>query len=100
MRALLMSFMLLLASDALAHDWYPVGCCSGTDCFQVVDESIIQDLGNKTYLVGPVTKPVSGVDVRISQDGQWHICTPGTPIGASLEPDTYIRCLFVPQKGF
>lgn len=85
---------------ANAHDWYPVNCCSGNDCFQVIEEDIIQDLGNGVYKVGPVEKLVSGSNVKVSQDGQWHICTPGWPIGKPLAPETYIRCLFVPPRGF
>jgi hypothetical protein len=85
---------------AAAHDWYPVNCCSGNDCFQVIDEKIIEDLGNGVYRVGPVTQLVQGSDVKVSQDGQWHICTPGWPIGKPLAPETRIRCLFVPPRGF
>jgi hypothetical protein len=30
----------LLTSAASAHDWYPLNCCSGTDCFELPPSAV------------------------------------------------------------
>jgi hypothetical protein len=84
-----------------SHDWYPASCCHGTtvggDCMPAPEGSVSQtatgyhvDLSDPTW--GTVHEDVDGLDVRPSQDGQFHIC---------LKPAGYpsrIRCFFAPLE--
>jgi len=97
--------LLLTATAAAAHDWYPIECCSGMDCAPVEKVEIIslQSAGimGSAPLPGSmlITTKHGSVIVpanfprRESKDNQMHACirpsTGGTP---------RLICLFLPPS--
>lgn len=68
--------LLLLASPAAAHDWYPIECCSTADCRPHPCDDL-EEIGG-----GSVRDITSGSiyrrdQVRPSPNGQCHVCTAG-----------------------
>ena len=104
-RAWILAGLLLTATAAAAHDWYPVECCSGMDCAPVEKVEIIslQSAGimGSAPLPGSmlITTKHGSVIVpanfprRESKDNQMHACirpsTGGTP---------RLICLFLPPS--
>ena len=104
-RAWIFAGLLLTATTAAAHDWYPVECCSGMDCAPVEKVEIIslQSAGimGSAPLPGSmlITTKHGSVIVpanfprRESKDNQMHACirpsTGGTP---------RLICLFLPPS--
>jgi hypothetical protein len=104
-RAWIFAGLLLEATTAAAHDWYPVECCSGMDCAPVEKVEIIslQSAGimGSAPLPGSmlITTKHGSVIVpanfprRESKDNQMHACirpsTGGTP---------RLICLFLPPS--
>ena len=98
------AFVLLLAALAMimaahlitrpvsAHNWYPVGCCSGNDCFPI-KETDLEAIPNG-YRIKSSGLTATGGQVHRSEDGRFHICTIGG------KPDDKPRCLFEPPMGF
>ena len=104
-RAWIFAGLLLAATTAAAHDWYPVECCSGMDCAPVEKVEIIslQSAGIMgsaplpgsmliTTKHGTVIVPAN-FPRRESKDNQMHACirpsTGGTP---------RLICLFLPPS--
>lgn len=78
---------------AAAHDWYPVDCCSGHDCFPIADGAV-EDLGDGRWRVRESGAILPAGKIRVSQDGRRHLCTrTGTLAGEPL-------CGFDPPRGF
>lgn len=104
-RAWILVGLLLAATAASAHDWYPIECCSGMDCAPVEKVEIIslQSAGimGSAPLPGSmrITTKHGNVIVpanfprRESKDNQMHACirpsTGGTP---------RLICLFLPPS--
>ena len=104
-RAWMLAGLLLTATAAAAHDWYPIECCSGMDCAPVEKVEIIslQSAGimGSAPLPGSmlITTKHGSVIVpanfprRESKDNQMHACirpsTGGTP---------RLICLFLPPS--
>jgi len=104
-RAWILAGLLLTATAAAAHDWYPIECCSGMDCAPVEKVEIIslQSAGimGSAPLPGSmlITTKHGSVIVpanfprRESKDNQMHACirpsTGGTP---------RLICLFLPPS--
>src|ERR1700752_4542248 len=95
----------LTAAPAGAHDapptpaqpmgWtYPFSCCSGMDCHQVSDQSVIE--GPRGYVIKLTGELIASGDTRIknSPDGLFHQCT----VAGKLTGRTI--CLFVPPRSF
>ena len=94
MRRIILAALFLIASPAVAHEWYPVACCSGIDC-----EPIPQDYIHETAAGWEIStfcsmfRPtvcakgfVKRGDEQASMDGRYHLCF------NSLK----IICFFVP----
>jgi hypothetical protein len=97
-RALLITISIHLSiSVASAHDWYPMECCSGTDCAEVEHATYdrASDTGNKLPILSVTTKHGTALvpenfPHRESMDGKMHACMrPG-------QGDMRLICLFVP----
>lgn len=84
----------VLAGPAQGHDWYPIDCCSGYDCY-AIDESEVEatDRGWRIIRTGEVIEYGQSrrPSERESQDGEFHRCS----VGGDPEADTL--CLFVPR---
>lgn len=71
---------LLLTSQARAHDWYPIECCSGMDCAPVDGVRFTQpiEVGTLPQMVvttkhGTAIIP-KGFPFRDSKDNRMHVC--------------------------
>ena len=78
---------LLIASPALAHDWYPVSCCSDRDCHALVEangETVTESAQGWTLWDGRV---IGRSKARLSPDRQFHLCeTPGKAVICFFAP--------------
>ena len=85
---------MLIATPALAHDWYPPGCCGGQDCRPVTctDVEIAPD-GSATYK--PEGAHFEKGHVQISQDGQCHVCTRTKRNIYNGQTETFGYCAFI-----
>lgn len=97
-------FLLLLATDAWPHDWYPAVCCNGNaehgDCQPISSRTVKPVTGGWQITLVPgdhwmVTKPhsffISNARVKDSPDGAFHIC---------LYPnEDNVQCFFAPPMG-
>lgn len=84
----------LLPSIATAHDWYPWECCSDNDCRVVAPETVRQTPAGFALQQNGETLPYTDKRVRVSPDGQYHLCTAGGfDTGRTL-------CLFTPSQSF
>ena len=82
-------FFCLISGIAVAHDWYPVDCCSGKDCRPVACEELHEDReGGILYKNFRFVKSM----VKPSQDMKCHVC-----IGGTMEKPIP-RCAFVHQN--
>lgn len=94
MKLLLSALLALLPSIATAHDWYPWECCSDNDCAPI-DASTVRET-RAGYFIEQNGETLSYSDkrVRVSPDGQTHLCT----VGGMTKGKTL--CLFRPPMGF
>ena len=104
-RAWILAGLLLAATAATAHDWYPIECCSGMDCAPVEKVEIlsVQSAGimGSTTLPGTmmITTMHGSVIVpgnfprRESKDNRMHAC-----IRASASGSPRLICLFMPPS--
>ena len=104
-RAWIFAGLLLVATAAVAHDWYPIECCSGMDCAPVEKVEImpLQSAGimGSTTLPGTmmITTKHGSVIVpanfprRESKDNRMHAC-----IRASGSGNLRLICLFLPPS--
>ena len=104
-RAWIFAGLLLVATAAAAHDWYPIECCSGMDCAPVEKVEImpVQSAGimGSTTLPGTmmITTKHGSVIVpanfprRESKDNRMHAC-----IRASGNGNLRLICLFMPPS--
>jgi hypothetical protein len=89
--------MHLWISAASAHDWYPIECCSGTDCAEVEHATYDRVSGsdNKLPILAVTTKHGTALvpenfPHRESKDGKMHACMRPGP------GDMRLICLFMP----
>jgi len=105
-RAWIFAGLLLAATTAAAHDWYPMECCSGMDCAPVEKVEILPlqsagIMGSSSALPGNmlITTKHGSVIVpanfprRESKDNQMHAC-----IRASAGGNARLICLFMPPS--
>ncbi len=102
-----MSAMLVAATPAVAHDWYPIECCHALDC-AVVEKVEMTPAPGFSGLIGQpayaaaigemvVTTKFGTVVVpanfprRLSKDGQMHACMRKTGEG-----NMRLLCIFMP----
>jgi hypothetical protein len=72
---------------ALAHDWYPVSCCSEKDCrplAEAMGESVLESLAGWVLWDGRV---ITRDAAKVSPDGKFHLCE---------NPSKQILCFFAP----
>lgn len=67
---------LLAAWPAVAHDWYPPDCCSGTDC-QPRPCHLLERLVDGGVRDTQTRARYRRDQVRPSEDGRCHVCTGG-----------------------
>lgn len=104
-RAWIFAGLLLAATAAVAHDWYPIECCSGMDCAPVEKVEIVsmQSAGIMgsatlpgTMLIttkhGSVIVPAN-FPRRESKDNRMHAC-----MRASASGNMRLICLFLPPS--
>ncbi|WP_293857164.1 hypothetical protein [uncultured Alsobacter sp.] len=88
---------ILVAGPALAHSWYPLECCSGTDCEML---SVRQMTRDETSWILPNGQKVPFEQARQSQDDEFHWCRhdkrPQTQI---IAPGALRPCFFAPRGG-
>ena len=82
--------LIALAAPVLAHEWYPIECCSGQDCAPVTKMETLGSLWvvttkHGTALVGP------NIARRPSKDARMHACMRPNDDG-KME----LLCIFVP----
>lgn len=102
----LLALLLVAATPAAAHDWYPSECCSGTDCAPVEKVEILS-APMMAFMFGPGAAPPApgtmavttkhGTVVipqnfprRESKDGRMHACM--RPEGNGMK----LLCIFMP----
>ena len=77
----------LCPSVALAHDWYPVSCCSDKDCRPLIEESgetVRESAEGWTLWDG---RTIAGGIAKLSPDRRFHVCE---------SPTKTILCFFAP----
>lgn len=81
----------VIATPAIAHDWYPIECCQGMDCAPV-EHAEVQE--GSTLVVtsrhGTGVVPAS-MPRRESKDNKMHVCMRPTGNGQMR-----IICVFLP----
>lgn len=103
----LMAALLVAATPAAAHDWYPIECCHGMDCAPVEKVDILPGPGVASLLSSPahaaplgemlVTTKHGSVVVpanfprRESKDHRMHACMRPAQGGAMR-----LICIFLP----
>ena len=103
MRALLAAHILLFIGGwpAVAHDWYPPGCCSGEDCQRLSWNDVeIADYQNVRVRINGKWIAAEAHTIRSepSPDGYVHICFGYTwqLVATRVKPE--IWCVFLPPS--
>jgi hypothetical protein len=94
--ALAVGYMLMVLGAALAHDWYPIECCSGVDCAPIKLSETPREENGGFLLMDGSGRRVAYKDIKPSPDGQWHLCE------QKWEPelkDRKILCVWAPVGG-
>jgi hypothetical protein len=101
--------LLAAATPAVAHDWYPMECCSGMDCAPVEKVEILQGPAMASMLGATASTPMSSLMLvtskhgtaivpanfprRESKDHRMHVCMrPGE--GGTMR----LICIFMPPS--
>lgn len=91
--------LLLLSQPSLAHDWYPLECCSEKDCEPMSATDLERD-GDEWIL--PNGERIHNDFARESRDHQFHWCRyiyhddTRSPV---IRPFNRPICFFVPTGG-
>ena len=86
--------LLVIATPALGHSWYPASCCSGDDCAPVDSMTLASpEYWSITSKHGTVLVSID-MPTRASQDGAAHVCISKNPVSGTLKP----LCLFLPPN--
>ncbi len=62
------------ATASLAHDWYPISCCSEKDCRPLMEakgESVLESMAGFELWDG---RTVARQSAKVSPDGKFHLC--------------------------
>jgi hypothetical protein len=89
-RSIVLTSLVLEASSALAHSWYPVSCCSERDCRPLVEEkgeTVTESEGGWRLWDGRII--ARGI-AKLSPDRQFHLCETRTKT---------VLCFFAPPGG-
>jgi len=70
--AVILTAIVLLTFQALAHEWYPNICCGDQDCHPVPCDQLVEDKAGWLYL--PTGNHFEGTQVKPSQDRFCHVC--------------------------
>lgn len=92
-RAIIAAALLLVATPALPHEWYPYECCSDQDCAPLAADKVQERDGGFVLWDG---RRVSYRDVKPSPDGQFHLCEHKW---AENTADRKILCFWAPVGG-
>jgi hypothetical protein len=96
MRALALASMVLAASPAMSHSWYPWECCSDKDCEALPPDSV-RIMPNGYFL--PNGETIAFRDVRMSPDRDFHWCRHAWARERVIQPAGGKVCLFAPMGG-
>ena len=88
--------IIFLVSAANAHDFYPWECCSGHDCGPIAMEQPPREENGGFTLQDGSGRHVSYKDLKMSPDGQWHLCEQKWQTELK---DRKILCLYAPIGG-
>lgn len=91
LKYIFLTLTLLISTVALAHEWYPLSCCSGHDCHPVDCDSLIQTTKGITYQSYEFVKDM----IKPSQDNLCHVCISNE---FSKEMTPVPHCVFI-QSG-
>lgn len=80
--------LIAVMAPAVAHDWYPIDCCSGHDCDALPDSRVERKPDG--YLVDGQYF-FRNDEVRPSLSGRYHGCFPN--------PGERPKCFFAPPDG-
>ena len=90
--------IVVFATGARSHSWYPMECCSGEDCAEVTSTAFTTPVSTAdlpqlvvTTKMGTAIVPY-GFKFRESKDGRMHACMKTY----DRNPSTRLLCLFVP----
>lgn len=89
--------VLFAAAPAFAHSWYPYECCSGQDCAPIDLQQTPKEEGGGFTLQDGSHRHIAYKDVRMSPDGQWHLCESKWQTNLA---DRKIYCVYGPVGGF
>jgi len=91
--------LLVSASGAFAHSFYPYECCSEVDCFPVpVPRTEIERTPDGWFLKKErITIPFEAA--RPSPDGQFHLCRDELGKGKLITPYGRPPCFWAPEPG-
>jgi len=79
--------LLLSPAGSLAHDWYPIACCSEKDCRPLAEakgESVLESTKGWELWDG---RTIPRSNAKLSPDGKFHLCE---------DPAKHILCFFAP----
>jgi hypothetical protein len=89
----LVAAVALATAPAMAHDWYPLKCCSEQDCQPIAQSDVkMTPRGWEVAATGEVI-PFGDRREHVSPDGEFHRCSRAN-VDSNLEDRTI--CLFVP----
>jgi hypothetical protein len=86
---LVLALVIAAASNAPAHEWYPLPCCSDKDCHALLEErgeTVAETIAGWRLWDG---RTIPHELTRFSPDGRFHLCE---------TPSKGVICLFAPQE--
>jgi hypothetical protein len=84
------AFVVFGFSSALAHDWYPISCCSDKDCHPLIEESgqtVTESAEGWKLWDGRI---IARSLAKLSPDRRFHLCE---------TPSKTVICFFAPPGG-
>lgn len=102
MRALTLA-LLLVASPAVAHEFYEKDCCDDKDCRPAVEGDVRETTEGYVIDSMKITVPYGDKRLRYSPDGKFHVCpfsAIGIGTGSAITSRLDTRCLYVPSRTF
>lgn len=90
-------------SQARAHSWYDMDCCSDADCWPMGTDRDAKEPDPKVVPGGYLTHDgvfVAEKDTRPSRDGRFHVCRYGGSLKAGVIVTRKGLCLYVPKPTF
>lgn len=89
--------LVLATAPALAHSWYPLECCSGTDCEILSARQMSRD---ETNWILPNGQKVPIEQARQSLDDEFHWCRANKRSETLIiQPGWRQPCFFAPKGG-